>query len=278
MTSPTYANTLPGRGRYYFHPNGQEQWPSVTNVLDTSISKPALVPWAAKITAEKAWKTLPQMVKASRTAKAREALTKEIKGEVRIAKDMAADLGSRVHALAEAYVLGKPMADDPEAQPFVDQVLRFYSEYGINPALDIEAAEATVLNRRVGYAGTGDLWVWLNLDGERRLWLLDYKTSLTRAVNSVYPEYGMQLAAIAKADLVLLDDGTEVPAPGPIYGTAILNLRTKDYGLWRMPYDGDVNAAFNAFKGALTNTKYLHSLYGAKPVPVSAPIREKGAA
>lgn len=278
MTNPTHANTLPGRGRYYFHPNGKEQWPSVTNVLDTSISKPALVPWAAKITAEKAWKTLPRMVHASRSLEARTALTKEIKGEVRIAKDMAADLGSRVHAQAEAMVLGKPMAEDPEAQPFVDQVLRFYRDYGINPELDIEAAEATVLNRRVGYAGTGDLWVWLNLDGERRLWLLDYKTSLTRAVNSVYPEYGMQLAAIAKADLVLLDDGTEVPAPAPIYGTAILNLRTNDYGLYRMPYDGDVNAAFNAFKGALTNTKYLHSLYGAKPQPVSAPKREKGAA
>ena len=278
MTDPTFAGNLPGRGRYYFHPNGKEQWPSVTNVLDTSISKPALVPWAAKITAEKAWKTLPQMVKASRTAKARELLTKEIKAEVRIAKDMAADLGSRVHALAEAYVLGKPMADDPEAAPFVEQVLAFYSDYGINPQLDIEAAEATVLNRRVGYAGTGDLWVWLNLDGTRKLWLLDYKTSLTRAVNSVYPENGMQLAAIAKADLVLLDDGTEVPAPGPIHGTAILNLRTNTYGLYRMPYDGDVNAAFNAFKGALTNAKYLHSLYGSKPVPVSAPSREKGAA
>lgn len=277
MTDPTFAGTMPGRGRYYFHPNGQEQWPSVTNVLDTSISKPALVPWAAKITAQKAWQVLPQMVKASRSLEARETLTKEIKGEVRIAKDMAADLGSRVHALAEAYVLGKPMGEDPEAQPFVDQVLRFYSDFGINPERDIEAAEATVINRRVGYAGTGDLWVWLNLDGTRRLWLIDYKTSLTRAVNSVYPEYGMQLAAIAKADTFLLDDGTEVPAPGPIHGTAILNLRTKDYGLWRMPYDGDVNAAFNAFKGALTNTKYLHSLYGAKPVPVSA-SREKGAA
>jgi hypothetical protein len=88
----------------------------------------------------------------------------------------------------------------------------------------------------------------------------------------------MQLAAIAKADLVLLDDGTEVPAPGPIHGTAILNLRTKDYGLFRMPYDGDVTGAFNAFKGALTNAKYLHSLYGAKPQPVSAPKREQGAA
>ena len=278
MTDPTHASKVPGRGRYYFHPKTDEQWPSITNVLDTSVSKPALVPWAAKITAEKAWKVLPRMVNASRSAAARDELSKEIKAEARIAKDMAADLGSRVHAAVEAHVLGKPMPDDPEAQPFIDQALRFYSEFGVDLERDIEAAEATVINRRVGYAGTGDLWIWLTIDGTRRLWVVDYKTSSTRPAASTYPEQGMQLAAIAKAETVLLDDGSEVPPPGPIYATAILNLRVKDYAFIPMPHDGDVNAAFNAFKGALTNTKYLHSMYGSKPVPLAAPHREKGAA
>ena len=290
MTDPTHARNVPGKGRWYFHPTTGEQWPSITNVLDVAVSKPALVPWAAKITAAKAWNELPRMVTQSRTRTSCEAkrsdqrcgkcwdcLNREIKSEVQIVKDMAADLGTRVHAIAEAYVLGKPTPADEEAQPFVKQLLRFYNDFDVNLDQDIEAAEVTVVNRRQGYAGTGDVLLWLTLDGKRRLYVVDYKTSSTRPVTSVYPEHGMQVAAIAKGETVLLDTGEEMPMPGPIAGGFILNLRVDGYALIPMPLYGSLNDAFTAFCGCLRAATYLHSCYGAKPQPINAPTATRKA-
>ena len=65
MTSPKHAQAT-DRGRYYTHPVTGQQLVSVTNVLGQSMAKPALVPWAAKMTAEAAWDALPRMVAALR--------------------------------------------------------------------------------------------------------------------------------------------------------------------------------------------------------------------
>jgi hypothetical protein len=272
MTDPKYAYQNPGRGRWYKHPATGESWPSITNVLDTAIAKVALVPWAAKVTAEKAWQMLPQMVATSRKPVEREALHKIIKGEIRIVKDMAADLGSRIHAQVEADVLGRPAPDDEEVKPFVAQAFEFFHDFGVNLDKDVEATEATVINRTAGYAGTGDLWLWLRVDGKRRLLVIDYKTSSTRAADSVFPEMGLQVAAIARAEKVLLDNGEEVDPPEPIHGTAILNLRADRYALMPMPLVGTIDDAYIAFCGALATAKHIHACYGVKPVPVPKPI------
>lgn len=273
MTNPTHAFDKPGRGRYYRHPVTSEEWPSITNVLDTCIAKQvSLVPWAAKVTAAKAWEMLPRLVAASRRPSEQEVLTKELKGQHKLVKDQAADLGSRVHAQAEARVIGKPIAADPETDPFVDQLLRFFADFGVDFERDIEAAEATVINRTYGYAGTGDLWVWLKLPGRRRgLYVVDYKTSSTRAVDSVYPENGMQVAAVSKAEVILLDNGEEIKPPGPITGTAILNLRQNAYAFVEMPMAGTVDDAFAGFTPMVPSTLYLHSCYLAKPRVVQKP-------
>lgn len=278
MTDPKYAEQIPGKGRWYTHPVTGEMWPSVTNVLDTAVSKPALVPWAAKAVAEKAVNEMPRLVastmvhvcKPKRVAdecgKCRDCLTKELKREPNFVKDMAADLGTRIHAWADAKVLGKPIPHDPEVAPYGKQLLRFFHEHGIDIDTDVEATEATVVNRKVGYAGTGDLWVRLKTGASRkRLVLIDYKSSATRQALSVYPEQGMQLAALANAETVLLDDGTEVDAPAGIKAVFILTLRQNDYALIPMPLDGDLPAAFKGFCGALADAQYLHSQYGLKP-------------
>lgn len=279
MTSPTYARPVPGKGRWYFHPETGEQWPSVTNVIDLGVAKPALVPWAAKITEIKARDNMPRYVALSRKRPCAatkvadrcgaciDCLSREIRAEVRIAKDMAADLGSRIHALVEARVLGKPMPDDPEAEPYVEQALRFFDDAGVDVTSDVEAAEATVINRTHGYAGTGDLWLRLKVGRQRkaRLLIVDYKTSATRPVDSTYPEYGMQLAALAHGETLLLDNGQEVPAPGPIEGAAVLNLRASSYAL--IPFT-DVDAAFAGFLGCLATAAYLYSQHGVKPQPL----------
>lgn len=58
MTNPKHAHAT-DRGRYYTRPGTGEQLISVTNVLSEAVSKPALVPWAAKMTAEAAWDSSP---------------------------------------------------------------------------------------------------------------------------------------------------------------------------------------------------------------------------
>lgn len=283
MSDPKFAEQIPGLGRWYVHPTTGERWPSVTNVLDVAVSKPALKPWAVKITADKALASIPTYLaamtrpvcKPKRVAdecgECRDCIHKAIKREANFVSETAADLGTRVHDWAEAKVLGKPGTDDPEVAPFGKQLLRFFAEFGIDIERDIEASEATVVNRTVGYAGTGDLWVRLRLDGwkQRRLCLIDYKSSSTRGVDSVYPEMGMQLAALANGETLLLDDGTEVPAPKGIKHAFILNLRVDDYGLIPMPLAGTLADAFAGFRGALADATYLQSQHGTKPVLAS---------
>lgn len=280
MTDPKYAKAVPGKGRWYIHPTTGEQWPSVTNVIDKAVNKPVLVPWAAKITASKAWDLLPQMVAsfripdceakraADRCGKCQTCITTEMKAEVRAVKDTAADLGSRIHAHAEAHTIGQPLGDDPEVEPFVAQLLACWAEHGIDPEHDIEAAEMTVINRTDGYAGTGDLLVWMTLDGERGLYLWDYKSSATKPADAIYPEQGMQLAAITRGETILLDDGTEVPMPGPIAGAFICNLRADDHALIPMPTAGSLDDAYQAFKGSLAVAGYLFAEGESKPAPL----------
>lgn len=284
MTQPRHAKNLPGLGRWYLHPQTGEKWPSVTNVLDLAVAKPALVPWAAKVTEIKARDSLPRYVAYSRRdtcgatrvkdrcGKCIDCLSKEVRAEVKIAKDMAADLGTRIHAMAEAHAKGQPLPDDPECQPYFVQVLRFFDDYGIDLDRDVEAAEATIINRTHGYAGTGDLWPWLRIGRQRkrRLVLVDYKSSATRDVMSVYPEYGMQLAALAHGETLLLDNGEEVPCPKP-EAAAVLNLRTDGYAL--IPYPRDLAAAFNGFLGCLHTATYLYGEHGYKPEAATPPSK-----
>lgn len=280
MTDPKFAEKIPGLGRWYVHPTTGERWPSVTNVLDVAVAKPALKPWAVKITAEKALAEMPRLAastfvplcKPKRVAdgcgKCRTCVMREIKSENTVVSETASDLGTRIHDWAQAKVIGKPIPDDPDVAPFGKQLLRFFAEFGVDFDRDIEAAEATVVNRTVGYAGTGDLWVRLRLDGwkTRRLCLIDYKSSSTRPVDSVYPEMAMQLAALAHGEKLLLDDGTEVPAPKGIKHAFILNLRADDYALIPMPLAGTLADAFAGFQGALADANFIYAQHGAKPV------------
>lgn len=279
MTAPTHAQQIPGQGRWYVHPITGEKWPSITNVLDVSVAKPALKPWAVKITADKAIETIPAYLaamtrpvcKPKRVADecgtCRTCLYKAIKRQANFVSDTASDLGTRIHTAAEGHVLGTPYPDDPEVEPYVAQLLRFFHEHGVDPERDVVATEATVINRKHGYAGTGDLWVKLRTGASRkRLVLIDYKSSATKPALTAYPEQGQQLAALAHGETVLLDDGTEIDYPGAVKAAFVLALRADDYALIPMPMDGDLPAAHTAFLGALANARWLHSQHGLKPV------------
>jgi len=284
MTSPRWAVDTE-RGRYYHLPSG-EKLPSVTNILQTSVSKAAIPWWAARITAEKAWEMLPRLVAGSLRSDAyREALTKEMKSEHDRRKTAAGDLGQRVHHEVEARVLGKPFPEDPELEPFVHQALEAFKAFRIDWEADVEATEATVVNRTWGYAGTGDVWLWLRSiqffgDTERHLGYIDYKTNgvilpdgevRARPATSVFPENGLQCAAIARGEVLLLDDGTEHPPPGPVEWCGILSLRPTEWKLMRMPIVGTIDDAFDAFVRLIPSTRHIHACDDATPTAIQPP-------
>lgn len=271
MTSPRHAEAT-SQGRYYNHPKTGDHLISVTNALSVGCAKPALVPWAAKIVAEEAIEQLPVLTHRLRTEDP-ETVRKDLSRSVTVARDKAADLGSRVHALAEAHVLGVqlPYEDgDEDCEPFTEQLLKFFADFDVDFQRDVEATELTVANPGLGYAGTLDLLVRLPLDGfipgmatkrvddpaKRGLWLIDYKSSTTRAATSVYGEYALQLTALRHAREAWTPDGDVVAMPKGIVGTAVLNLRQRTYELIPLPSG---NAEWAAFQGCLAIAKWMHS-------------------
>ena len=255
MTDPKWA-VATERGRYYRDPAGGPDLVSVTNVLGTGVNKSfALVPWGAGLVADA---VIADPVNTARRARTEPtALHRELAAIPRQNSERAANLGTRVHNRAQALVLGVPYPADPEVEPYARQLARWFRLWRVDLAEDVVAVETTVLHRQLGYAGTGDLWVWLRtgLLRRRQLWLVDYKTSRHKPATTVYDEQPLQLTALRRAPEWLLPDDTTEPAPR-VHRTALLNLRPRSHRFIEVPSGP---AQFRAFRGALATTKYLHN-------------------
>ncbi|WP_246192597.1 hypothetical protein [Kitasatospora atroaurantiaca] len=236
-------------------------------MLGTSVAKAALMPWAVKLTVN--WMLENRVEIVRRAVVDREGLTADLKRVHRDVREHAADLGTRVHARAQARVLGAPFAADLEVEPYGRQLDKWFAEWGVDFERDVVATEITCVHRRLGYAGTADLMIWLPTGpgGRRELWLIDYKTSATRPAKSVYPEFAQQLAALRFCEHVLLPDDTDAPVP-PIERTGVLNLRRRSRALVEMPGDRE---AHRAFRGALINAHWHHAAPYSYPV-VTPPV------
>jgi hypothetical protein len=258
VTSPKQA-VATANGRFYSDPNPAFDgalYPSVTNVL-SNIAKPALVPAAAKEVAEHAMATLPALVKASRDPETAKVALKALKSRAEVVWGMAADRGTQIHAMGEAHLLGLPLPEaEPDIRSYFEQYLKFLAEFGVNPDEDVEASEASVLNRTCGYGGTFDALMWLHTDRDpdRTLWLLDTKTSAKSSRLTTYNENPLQLAALRHGEVMLLPNGTEEPMPFAAR-CGILNLRRGGHAL--MEVDAGPQE-FAAFKAMLAVTRYLH--------------------
>jgi hypothetical protein len=261
VTDPKHAHATEN-GRYYSDPAGGPDLVSVTNVLDTSVNKTrSLMPWAVKLTVE--WILDHRMEVARRAITDRTELTKQIKQVHIDARETAGDLGTVIHKAAEQRLLGVPFAVEARVAPYLVQLEKFLDFWGVDIDKHVEAAEITCLHRRLGYAGTADLMIWLPT-GEGRtleLWLIDFKTSATRSAKAVYPENTQQLAALRFCETVLLPDDSEQPMP-EIQRAGVLNLRAKSHALVEMPADRD---AHKAFRGALTNALWHHAAPSSYP-------------
>lgn len=231
MTNPRNATTS-RTGRTYTWPGDDPaiEYQSVTTILGAGVPKPALPNWAAKSVAEWAVDNVQQVVDIIETEGKIEAV-RILKGKPWSQRDKAADLGSRCHAAAEAYVLGQPMPEwEDDVKPYMASFCAFLEDH--KPTYEL--TEATVYNRKYGYAGTLDFIARIGDE----LTLGDIKTG-----KGVYGEVALQLAAYRYAEFIGLPDGTEAPVP-EVQGAAVLHLTPRKYEL--VPVEAD-EAAFRTF-------------------------------
>lgn len=193
MTTAPTRRVNRGRGHVYFLDG--EPSVGVTTILDNGVPKPALVGWAANVTAGYVvdhWEELLELRPSERLEVLKRARWAE--------KDAAARRGTEVHEYALRLAAGEEVDVPEELAGHVDSYLAFAEDW-----LEQEiVVEAVVINRRYRYMGTLDVIAGLK-DG--RVWLLDWKTG----GKGIYRETALQLAAYRNAEALLLEDGTERP-------------------------------------------------------------------
>jgi len=207
--------------------------PSVTTVMGILDKSGPLIGWAKRITAEAAVdnrEAIPGWVDLGGRDGAISLLTKAAS----VKRDKAADVGTRVHALAEAIARGQEVALTEEERPYLDAYQLFLKEW--QPRYI--AAEEMVVSLRHRYAGTFDAIVEIAGD----TWMLDTKTS-----KGVYPETSLQLAAYAFADFIGRPADPKRYRIPPISAYGVLHLRPEGYEV--VPYGVD-DSTFDAFLAA----------------------------
>jgi hypothetical protein len=192
------------------------------------IAKPKLIGWAARMAADYAITNrntlagLPVREQVQRISTAHERNAQK-----------AADTGDTVHSLIECWATGQPFPAtgvDAQANRLIDFMLDSRPEFLEN--------ECTMWSRSHGYAGTADFIA--RIDG--RTLLCDLKTG-----KNLHDEVGLQLAALAGADFIIREDGTEDPLP-QIDGLAALHVRPRSWSLVEIRYSEN---CFQAFLSAL---------------------------
>ena len=262
-----------------------ERFFSVTTILKGSLPNPALIGWGMKSVAEYAaanHRQVSAMLKTVRLRKdpegrylgvitdpdAVQSAIDWLKGAPYRERERKANIGSAVHAQAEAFALGAPLPEpDKDVVPYVAAFRDFLDVW--QPR--IEATEATVYNRAVGYAGTLDAIMELPTLG---LVLVDLKTG-----KDIYPEAALQLAAYRYAEFIGMPDGTEAPVPS-VEGCAVLHLREDGWDLLPVIADATVFATFrHCIEVFRWSDETSRGVIGSPmPLPKTQPVRKARAA
>lgn len=182
-------------------PDDERMW-SVTTIIGV-LDKPALIYWAADITAQAAVDDLDTVnVMARKNPAAAVEWLKGARFRRPPGQRSASDLGIAVHSACEEYALSGTRPDvDAEVAPFLasfDQWLQIWTP-------SYQAAEVTVYSPTYGYAGTCD--GFMTIDGVPTIF--DYKSSRESfdkkgQPRRVYPEIGLQLAAYRYAEMAAI--------------------------------------------------------------------------
>lgn len=155
----------------------------VTGILDI-ISKPALVPWSSKNTAEYIIKILKKVSGRSLSERFLETLYLRSKKQPRFVKESAARIGSAAHKTFDAILR---LEKEPGTTPFLDSFMYWLSK----ERLKIVAGDTKVASIFYGYGGSLDA---LAVDENGDYVIIDFKTG-----NSIYDTHALQIAAYAQA-------------------------------------------------------------------------------
>ena len=195
--------------------------PSVTGVLGIVDKSGALVGWAKRETAACAVRNLDMLAKMRETG-GDAAAVNWLKAIPDYQRDTAADIGTRVHALAESTAKGIPVTPTDEERPFLAAFQRFLEEWKPRYL----ATEEMVASLTHGYAGTLDAIVEMAGD----IYMIDVKTG-----TGVYKETALQLSAYANAEFIGKPGDTTRYAVPKITAHAVLHLRPEGYEV--IPFD-----------------------------------------
>ncbi len=228
MSEPRNARQTSG-GRVYVW-RDEEEFLSVTNILSNGVPKPALQYWRGKTVAEYAADNLELMAQIKTRAERVDLMKKAPDRN----SDAAAGIGTLIHDIAEARVLGLPL---PEYEDKHAGFVRSFEMFLDDWQPEYEATEMTVYHRApTVYAGTLDFIARLPGLGQT---LGDYKTSRS----GIFGETVLQLAAYRYAEFAGMPNGEEIPMP-QVDTCVALNLRPEGYKLHVLEADENAYRTF----------------------------------
>lgn len=192
--------------RHFYSWNDGDKVPGITTI-QKMLANDALVNWAKRevsIAAVVNWALVAQMIEQNppvRESIGQHPAVTYLKGIPGYQRDAAADLGTRVHAMAEAISKGEEPDLEEDMLLFAESYIRdflerhkpkfhpAYTEFMVYGAVDI-------FGERLEYGGTMDVACQIGDD----VWLIDYKTSREAKYGWPYANYAHQLAAGANAE------------------------------------------------------------------------------
>lgn len=194
-----------GKGRHYEHPTTGHKLPSVTNVLDI-ISKPALVPWAAKVERELCVRTANavyaslngEQVSPGEFRKRFDFALPQKKAHRTVSKE-AIDIGNEAHGLIEWRLrgeLGLERGPEPDTSEPALWAVAGFEDWRREVKLKPTHSEKRLYSDDLDAAGSADvlcceLDTYIVAPKRRRISACgDWKTS-----KACYPEYDIQVAA-----------------------------------------------------------------------------------
>lgn len=201
-----------------------EDYVSVTTVLNV-LNKPALVPWAAKMSAIYAVEHRYELACMYQDGKFKEAQKLIANARLQTVDD-SSKVGDDAHCAISDYIEGRmAFYDVPHLEQFKAWEAAFRPKYLFS--------EATIYNRSHRYAGSFDILCHLNDEN----WLIDVKTG-----NNVYPETALQLAGYAHGEFIG-KDGEELQLP-TVERAGVLHVRPDFYNFIPMRIDNSEWACF----------------------------------
>ncbi|WP_189348576.1 cytochrome [Zhihengliuella salsuginis] len=227
MTAPRLAQQTEHGRMYARSVGGALEVPSITTVISQAAMD--LTGWAGHMAATAVVQDEKLAAAVGQPGRLK-AIAREASRAAEVFRDAAAERGDRVHAYCEQLALRDlgpehaleatraALAGNGETA-FADRVDEWWELYGVRPI----AAEATVWNKTVGYAGTLDLVAEIG----GKLCLIDFKTKGTTRdgrAKALDPKVGMQLAAGYKAEELCTDADAGTWVPWPYGGEAPMLL------------------------------------------------------